>query len=46
MAPALPDDIIFMVCSQLLLQKDFDTLFQCIVSSRKLAIPAATHLYR
>ncbi|KAH7139019.1 hypothetical protein B0J11DRAFT_501202 [Dendryphion nanum] len=46
MAPALPDDIYYALCEELALQEQFDTLFSCACSSRVLAIPALTHLYR
>jgi hypothetical protein len=46
MAPALPDDILHVLCEELANQDQFDTLFNCACSSRVLAVPALTHLYR
>ncbi|OCK79276.1 hypothetical protein K432DRAFT_355214 [Lepidopterella palustris CBS 459.81] len=46
MAPALPDVILHLLCEELALQRDFDTLFACACTSRGLAIPALTNLYR
>ncbi|KAH7088351.1 hypothetical protein FB567DRAFT_468986 [Paraphoma chrysanthemicola] len=44
--PALPDDILHLLCEELADQDQFDTLFNCACSSRVLAVPALTHLYR
>ncbi|KAH3917938.1 hypothetical protein HBI56_178390 [Parastagonospora nodorum] len=44
--PALPDDILHVLCEELASQDQFDTLFNCACSSRVLAVPALTHLYR
>lgn len=44
--PALPDDILHVLCEELATQDQFDTLFNCACSSRVLAVPALTHLYR
>ncbi|KAF1959537.1 hypothetical protein CC80DRAFT_381868, partial [Byssothecium circinans] len=44
--PTLPDDILHLLCEQLAEQDAFDTLFNCACSSRALAVPALTHLYR
>ncbi|KAF2033727.1 hypothetical protein EK21DRAFT_58277 [Setomelanomma holmii] len=44
--PALPDDILHLLCEELANQDQFDTLFNCACSSRTLAVPALTHLYR
>jgi hypothetical protein len=44
--PALPDDILHLLCEELADQRQFDTLFNCACASRKLAVPALTHLYR
>ncbi|KAF2263736.1 hypothetical protein CC78DRAFT_496246 [Lojkania enalia] len=46
MAPALPDDILHLLCEELARQASLDTLFHCACSSRALAVPALTHLYR
>ena len=46
MTPALPDDILHLLCEELAAQNQFDTLFHCACSSRVLAVPALTHLYR
>ena len=46
MAPALPDDILHLLCEQLADHEQFDTLFNCANASRALAVPALTHLYR
>ena len=42
----LPDDILHLLCAELAEQRDFDTLYACSVSSKRLAIPALTALYR
>ena len=44
--PALPDDILHVLCEELASQEQFDTLFNCACASRTLAVPALTHLYR
>jgi hypothetical protein len=44
--PTLPDDILHVLCEELANQDQFDTLFNCACSSRVLAVPALTHLYR
>ncbi|KAI8936895.1 hypothetical protein NX059_006127 [Plenodomus lindquistii] len=44
--PYLPDDILHLLCEELAAQEQFDTLFNCACSSRILAVPALTHLYR
>jgi hypothetical protein len=44
--PALPGDILHVLCEELASQEQFDTLFNCACSSRVLAVPALTHLYR
>ncbi|KAF1947825.1 hypothetical protein EJ02DRAFT_300615, partial [Clathrospora elynae] len=44
--PALPDDILHLLCEELANQEQFDTLFNCACASRALAVPALTHLYR
>lgn len=44
--PALPDDILHVLCEELANQDQFDTLFNCACASRTLAVPALTHLYR
>ncbi|KAF9696980.1 hypothetical protein EKO04_004617 [Ascochyta lentis] len=46
MAPALPDDILHMLCEELADLRQFDTLFNCACASRVLAVPALTNLYR
>ncbi|KAF2872174.1 hypothetical protein BDV95DRAFT_492405, partial [Massariosphaeria phaeospora] len=46
MAPALPDDILHLLCEELAHQGQFDTLFNCACASRALAIAALTNLYR
>lgn len=46
MAPALPDDILHLLCEELGAQDQFDALFNCACASRSLAIPALTNLYR
>jgi hypothetical protein len=46
MPPALPDDILHLLCEQLADQEHFDTLFNCAVASRAFATPALSHLYR
>jgi hypothetical protein len=42
----LPDDILHLLCDELANLEQFDTLFNCACSSRTLAVPALTHLYR
>jgi hypothetical protein len=44
--PALPDDILYLLCEELASQEQFDTLFNCACASRALAVPALTHLYK
>ncbi|KAA8615465.1 hypothetical protein PtrSN002B_001560 [Pyrenophora tritici-repentis] len=44
--PTLPDDILHLLCEELANQEQFDTLFNCACSSRALAVPALTHLYK
>lgn len=44
--PALSNDVLHVLCEELALQEEFDTLFHCACSSRSLAVPALTHLYR
>jgi hypothetical protein len=44
--PALPDDILHVLCEELANQEQFDTLFNCACASRALAVPALTYLYR
>ncbi|KAF2016299.1 hypothetical protein BU24DRAFT_422638 [Aaosphaeria arxii CBS 175.79] len=46
MSAALPDDIFHLLCEELAVQKDFDTLFACACAGRILAVPALTNLYR
>ncbi|KAF2633936.1 hypothetical protein BU25DRAFT_453642 [Macroventuria anomochaeta] len=46
MAPALPDDILHVLCEELANLRQFDTLFNCACASRVLAAPALTNLYR
>lgn len=46
MQPSIPDDILHLICEELSEQTDFDSLFYCAISSRRLAIPALTCLYR
>ncbi|CAI6340254.1 unnamed protein product [Periconia digitata] len=46
MAPALPDDVLHLLCEHLAEQEQFDTLFNCACSSRTLGVPALTHMYR
>lgn len=46
MAPTLPDDILYMICTQLWHQRDFDTLYHCSLSGKQLAVPALTNIYR
>lgn len=42
----LPDDILHLLCEELANQEQFDTLFNCACTSRALAVPALTHLYK
>ena len=46
MAIELPNDILYLICTQLSEQKDFNTLFNCALTGRQLAVPALMHLYR
>ncbi|KZF22749.1 hypothetical protein L228DRAFT_260889 [Xylona heveae TC161] len=46
MTITLPDDVLHLICEELWLQRDFNTLFQCAVSSKVLAAPALASLYR
>lgn len=46
MAPALPDDILHVLCEELADLRHFDTLFNCACASRVLAVPALTNMYR
>lgn len=46
MVPTLPDDILHLLCEELSLKPDFDTLFNCAQANRGLAVPALTNLYR
>ena len=46
MTPALPDDILHVLCEELANLRQFDTLFNCACASRVLAVPALTNLYR
>ena len=43
---SLPDDILYMICSQLWKRRDFDTLYHCVCAGKQLAVPALTNLYR
>ena len=46
MVVSLPDDLLYMVCTKLWEQRDFDTLYHCARSTKQLADPALAHLYR
>ena len=46
MLPTLPDDILYMICTQLWHQRDFDTLYHGALAGKQLAVPALTNLYR
>jgi hypothetical protein len=46
MSRALPDDVLHLICDQLGQQRDFHTLYLCARSSKQLAIPALSSLYR
>lgn len=46
MVVELPDDILHLLCEELADERDFDTLFACAVSGKRLAIPALTAMYR
>lgn len=46
MVISLPVDVLHLICEQLWHQRDFNTLFNCALSSRQLAIPALANLYR
>lgn len=46
MITELPDDILHVLCTELSHRQDFDTLFNCAVTSKRFAIPALTSLYR
>lgn len=42
----LPDDILYMICAALGESREFDTLYSCACSGKRLAIPALSNLYR
>ncbi|MCJ1423974.1 hypothetical protein MMC29_001861 [Sticta canariensis] len=42
----LPDEVLYMICTQLWHQGDFQTLFRCACSGKRLAPIAITNLYR
>lgn len=42
----LPDDILYMVFTELLDREDLGTLFNCACSSKRLATMALSNLYR
>ncbi|KIV99758.1 uncharacterized protein PV09_08564 [Verruconis gallopava] len=46
MVQSLPEDIFYLVCDELLEQRDFGTLFCCCTTGKILALPALTALYR
>jgi hypothetical protein len=46
MAVALSDDVFHLICEQLWHQRDFHTLYNCAITSRRLAVPALQELYR
>ena len=46
MSSALSTDIFHVLCEILAVHEQFDTLFNCACTSRALAIPALTNLYR
>ena len=46
MVPALPDDVLHLICIQLWHQRDFNTLFSCALSCKRLAEPAVANMYR
>ena len=46
MAPQLPDDVLHMICIQLRLKRDFNTLATCVTVSKTLALSAVANLYR
>ncbi|RDI88971.1 hypothetical protein Vi05172_g1007 [Venturia inaequalis] len=46
MKPRLPDDILHLLCEELVDQRDFGTLFNCCCVSKSLAVPALAGLYR
>lgn len=46
MAIALPDDILYLICTQIWESRDFNTLFNCALTGKQLAVPALSHIYR
>ena len=46
MASFLPDDILYMICTELWHFRDFNTLFNCACSGKQLALSALANLYR
>ncbi|MCJ1306670.1 hypothetical protein MMC25_000313 [Agyrium rufum] len=42
----LPDDILHLICDQLWLMRDFNTLYSCALVSRSFALLAVAKLYR
>jgi hypothetical protein len=46
MVPAIPDDILHLICEELGRKRDFGTLFTCATVNRNLAVAALSYLYR
>ena len=46
MAVTLPDDILYLICTQIWELRDFNTLFNCVLTGKQLAVPALSHIYR
>ncbi|QDS75671.1 hypothetical protein FKW77_007479 [Venturia effusa] len=46
MKPRLPDDILHLLCEELVERRDFGTLFSCCCVAKSLAMPALAGLYR
>lgn len=42
----LPDEILHLICDQITGPESFSTLYQCAISSRRLAVPALKALYQ
>lgn len=46
MPTSLPDDVLYMICTQLWHQRDFDTLYHAALAGKQLAVPALANIYR
>ncbi|KAK8194808.1 uncharacterized protein BKA78DRAFT_308311 [Phyllosticta capitalensis] len=46
MSTVIPDDVLHIICEQIAKDQDFATLFNCVLTGRRLAEPAIKQLYR